>query len=91
MSAQATVRMYATATCPYCIRAEQLLRHKGVADLDIIRTDLDPAQRQQMMQITGRRTVPQIFIGEFHVGGCDELHALERAGKLDALLQGETA
>ncbi|MDY0072031.1 MAG: glutaredoxin 3 [Thauera sp.] len=91
MSAQAKVRMYATATCPYCIRAEQLLRHKGVADLDIIRTDLDPAQRQQMMQITGRRTVPQIFIGEFHVGGCDELHALERAGKLDALLQGETA
>ncbi|MGL1832561.1 glutaredoxin 3 [Rhodocyclaceae bacterium SMB388] len=80
------VRMYATAVCPYCIRAEQLLQRKGVVDLEKIRVDLDPEQRDQMMRVSGRRTVPQIFIGDFHVGGCDDLFALERSGKLDALL-----
>lgn len=80
------VRMYATAVCPYCVRAEQLLQRKGVADLEKIRVDLDPEQRDQMMRLSGRRTVPQIFIGDHHVGGCDDLFALERSGKLDALL-----
>lgn len=80
------VRMYATASCPYCIRAEQLLRSKGVADLDKIRVDLAPERRNEMLALTGRRTVPQIFIGDNHVGGCDDLHELERTGKLDALL-----
>ncbi|OYD54018.1 glutaredoxin 3 [Thauera propionica] len=83
--------MYATAVCPYCVRAEQLLRSKGVADIEKIRIDLDPAQRDHMMQLTGRRTVPQIFIGDYHVGGCDDLYALDRAGKLDPLLRGEPA
>ncbi|ENO92382.1 glutaredoxin [Thauera sp. 28] len=83
--------MYATATCPYCIRAEQLLLHKGVGEVDKIRVDLDPARREEMMKASGRRTVPQIFIGDYHVGGCDDLHALDRAGKLDALLRGEPA
>lgn len=78
--------MYATAVCPYCVRAEQLLQRKGVADLEKIRVDLDPEQRDQMMRLSGRRTVPQIFIGDHHVGGCDDLFALERSGKLDALL-----
>lgn len=89
MSTQPRVRMYATATCPYCIRAEQLLLHKGVGEFDKIRVDLDPARREEMMKASGRRTVPQIFIGDYHVGGCDDLHALDRAGKLDALLRGE--
>jgi glutaredoxin 3 len=80
------VRMYATAVCPYCVRAEQLLQRKGVADVEKIRVDLDPEQRDQMMRLSGRRTVPQIFIGDYHVGGCDDLFALERSGKLDALL-----
>ncbi len=80
------VRMYATGTCPFCIRAEQLLKHKGVTDLEIIRVDLDPPRRSEMMEITGRRTVPQIFIGERHVGGCDDLFALEHDGQLDPLL-----
>lgn len=80
------VRMYATAVCPYCVRAEQLLQRKGVADVEKIRVDLDPAQRDLMMRLSGRRTVPQIFIGDYHVGGCDDLFALERSGKLDALL-----
>ncbi|RTL29252.1 MAG: glutaredoxin 3 [Rhodocyclaceae bacterium] len=83
--------MYATATCPYCIRAEQLLLDKGVTGLDKIRVDLDPARREEMMKLSGRRTVPQIFIGDYHVGGCDDLFALERAGKLDPLLRGEAA
>ena len=85
------IRMYATAVCPYCVRAEQLLRSKGVADIEKIRIDLDPAQRDHMMQLTGRRTVPQIFIGDYHVGGCDDLYALDRAGKLDPMLRGESA
>lgn len=88
---QPHVRMYATAVCPYCVRAEQLLRSKGVADIEKIRIDLDSAQRDHMMQLTGRRTVPQIFIGDYHVGGCDDLYALDRAGKLDPLLRGDSA
>ncbi|MDP5239775.1 glutaredoxin 3 [Uliginosibacterium sp. 31-16] len=83
------VVMYATAVCPYCVRAEALLRRKGVAEIEKIRIDLDAAQRDHMMEITGRRTVPQIFIGSTHVGGCDDLYALDHAGKLDALLAGE--
>lgn len=82
----ARVLMYSTAVCPYCIRAEQLLRNKGVADIEKIRVDLDPTQREAMMQRTGRRTVPQIYIGETHVGGFDDLAALDHAGKLDLLL-----
>ena len=88
---QPPIRMYATATCPYCIRAEQLLLDKGVTGLDKIRVDLDPSRREEMMKLSGRRTVPQIFIGDYHVGGCDDLFALERAGKLDPLLRGEAA
>ena len=80
------VLMYATAVCPYCIRAEQLLRAKGVQEIEKIRVDLDPARRAEMMQRTGRRTVPQIYIGATHVGGCDDLYALNEAGELDALL-----
>jgi glutaredoxin 3 len=79
--------MYSTAVCPYCIRAEQLLKAKGVETIEKIRIDLDPAQRDTMMQKTGRRTVPQIYIGETHVGGFDDLHALDRDGKLEPLLQ----
>ena len=80
------VLMYATAACPYCIRAEQLLRAKGVQDIEKIRVDLDPTRRVEMMQRTGRRTVPQIYIGTTHVGGCDDLYALNNAGELDPLL-----
>jgi glutaredoxin 3 len=80
--------MYSTAVCPYCIRAEQLLKAKGVESIEKIRIDLDPAQRDTMMQKTGRRTVPQIYIGATHVGGFDDLHALDRDGKLEPLLQG---
>ncbi len=80
------IRMYATAVCPYCVRAEQLLKRKGVADIEKIRVDQDPARRDEMMQLTGRRTVPQIFIDDYHVGGCDDLFALDHAGKLDDLL-----
>ena len=80
------ITMYSTAVCPFCVRAERLLNAKGVTDIDKIRVDLDPPRRIEMVQRTGRRTVPQIFIGERHVGGCDELYALERAGKLDPLL-----
>ena len=80
------IRMYSTAVCPYCVRAEQLLQRKGVSAIEKIRIDLDPAQRDTMMNLTGRRTVPQIFIGDYHVGGCDELYDLERAGRLDSLL-----
>ncbi|MBL8442824.1 MAG: glutaredoxin 3 [Zoogloeaceae bacterium] len=78
--------MYATGTCPYCIRAEQLLLSKGVERLEKIRVDLHPERRSEMVALSGRRTVPQIFIGDSHVGGCDDLHDLERAGKLEALL-----
>ncbi len=80
------VLMYATAVCPYCMRAEQLLRRKGVTEIDKVRVDLDPARRQEMMEKTGLRTVPQIFIGDTYVGGSDELHALDHEGKLDPLL-----
>jgi glutaredoxin 3 len=83
----AKVTMYCTAVCPYCVRAESLLRQRGVADIDKIRIDEDPAQRDAMIARTGRRTVPQIYIGETHVGGCDDLHALDRAGGLAPLLQ----
>ncbi|MGB7481038.1 MAG: glutaredoxin 3 [Burkholderiaceae bacterium] len=83
----APVVMYSTAVCPYCQMAERLLKAKGVDAIEKIRIDLDPAQRAEMMQKTGRRTVPQIYIGDTHVGGFDELSALEHAGKLDALLQ----
>lgn len=84
---QPKIRMYATAVCPYCVRAEQLLRRKGVQDIEKVRVDQDPARRDEMISLTGRRTVPQIFIGETHVGGCDDLYDLEHQGKLDALLQ----
>lgn len=83
------VLMYSTAVCPYCVRAEQLLTAKGVTDIDKVRVDLDPVRRDEMMARTQRRTVPQIFIGDFHVGGCDDLYALDHAGRLDALLAGE--
>jgi len=86
--AMPTVHMYATATCPYCLRAKQLLAHKGVTAIEEIRVDLEPAQRRAMMALTGRHTVPQIFIGDTHVGGCDDLMALEARGGLDALLAG---
>jgi glutaredoxin 3 len=82
----AKVRMYTTAVCPFCQMAERLLREKGIAEIDKIRVDLDPEQRSAMMEKTGRRTVPQIYIGDTHVGGFDELAALDRAGKLDPLL-----
>ena len=78
--------MYATAACPYCQRAAALLAERGVATIDTIRVDLDPAQREAMVARTGRRTVPQIFIGDTHVGGCDDLIALDRAGALLPLL-----
>jgi glutaredoxin 3 len=82
----AKVRMYSTAVCPFCQMAERLLQAKGVTEIDKIRVDLDPAQLSDMMEKTGRRTVPQIYIGDTHVGGYDDLAALERAGKLDPLL-----
>ena len=82
------VRMYTTQVCPYCIRAKALLKQRGVDVIDEVRIDLDPAQRDQMVALTGRRTVPQIFIGATHVGGCDELIALDRSGGLAPLLQG---
>jgi glutaredoxin 3 len=82
----AKIRMYSTAVCPYCVRAEMLLKSKGVTEIEKIRVDLDPSQRAEMMQKTGRRTVPQIYIGDEHVGGFDDLAALEHAGKLDSLL-----
>ena len=80
------VKMYTTQVCPYCVRAKALLKQRGVQQIDEIRIDLDPVQRDAMMTRTGRRTVPQIYIGETHVGGYDDLAALDRAGKLDALL-----
>ena len=81
------VVMYTTATCPYCTMAERLLKSKGVEEIEKIRVDVDPSIREKMMEKTGRRTVPQIYIGETHVGGFDDLSALDRAGKLDVLLQ----
>jgi glutaredoxin 3 len=85
------VLMYSTAVCPFCVRAEQLLRARGVTEIEKVRVDLDPARRAEMMEKTARRTVPQIFIGDTHVGGCDDLIALDQAGKLLPLLSGETA
>jgi glutaredoxin 3 len=82
------VRMYTTQVCPFCLRAKALLKQRGVAAIDEIRVDLDPAQRDTMIELTGRRTVPQIFIGNTHVGGCDDLIALDQQGGLVALLQG---
>lgn len=81
------VKMYTTAVCPYCMRAKQLLKSKGVEQIEEIRIDTDPQAREQMMSITGRRTVPQIFIGSTHVGGCDDLMALDAQGGLVSLLQ----
>jgi glutaredoxin 3 len=79
--------MYSTAVCPYCQRAEMLLKQRGVTQIEKVRIDLDAAQRDAMIEKTGRRTVPQIFIGDTHVGGFDELAALDRAGGLLPLLQ----
>jgi len=81
------VKMYTTAVCPYCVRAKQVLKSKGVTDIEEIRVDTLPEAREHMMKITGRRTVPQIFIGETHVGGCDDLMALDAKGVLMPLLQ----
>ena len=81
-----SVKMYTTAVCPYCIRAKQILKARGVDAIDEIRVDMHPQERLKMMEITGRRTVPQIFIGNTHVGGCDELMALDRQGGLVPLL-----
>ncbi len=82
------VLMYTTAVCPYCVNAERLLKNKGVVDIEKVRVDLDPQRRVEMMERSGRRTVPQIWIGERHVGGFDDLHALDQAGELDGLLTG---
>ena len=90
MSAKPRVLMYSTAVCPYCVRAEQLLRARGVDEIEKVRVDLDPERRTEMMEKTARRTVPQIFIGDTHVGGCDDLIALDQAGKLTPLLSGES-
>lgn len=81
-----TVTMYCTAVCPYCIRAEMLLKQRGVTEINKIRIDRDPEQRAAMMKRTGRRTVPQIYIGEAHIGGYDELAALDRKNGLVPLL-----
>jgi glutaredoxin 3 len=81
------VKMYTTAVCPYCIRAKQLLNARGVTDIDEIRVDLHADERARMMEATGRHTVPQIFIGQTHVGGCDDLMALDEKGALKPLLQ----
>jgi glutaredoxin 3 len=85
------VLMYTSGYCPYCVRAEQLLRRKGVDEIEKVRVDLDPAGRDHMMEITGRRTVPQIFIGDRHIGGCDDLYELDRAGGLEPLLAADAA
>jgi glutaredoxin 3 len=85
------VTMYTTQVCPYCLRAKALLKQRGVDHIEEIRIDLDPAERMRMMERTGRRTVPQIYIGETHVGGCDDLIELDRAGGLNTLLGTPTA
>ena len=84
----APVVMYATGMCPYCVQAERLLRAKGVTEIAKVRVDLEPARRVEMMEKTGRRTVPQIYIGDTHVGGYDDLVSLDRKGQLDLLLAG---
>lgn len=83
------VLMYTTAVCPYCVRAKRLLSARGVTAIEEVRVDLDPERHDEMMQRTGRRTVPQIYIGDTHVGGCDDLYALDSAGRLLPLLAGE--
>jgi glutaredoxin 3 len=82
----AKVLMYSTGVCPFCLMAERLLKAKGIEDIEKIRVDLEPLRRQEMMDRTGRRTVPQIYVGERHIGGYDDLSALDRAGGLDPLL-----
>jgi glutaredoxin 3 len=82
------VKMYTTAVCPYCIRAKQILKSKGVDAIEEVRVDMLPEERMKMMEMTGRRTVPQIFIGDTHVGGCDDLVALDSRGGLVPLLNG---
>ena len=82
------VKMYLTLSCPYCVHAKALLKQRGVEQIDEVRVDLEPAERSTMMQLTGRRTVPQIFIGATHVGGCDDLVELDRRGELLPLLAG---
>jgi len=81
------VKMYTTAVCPYCTRAKQILKARGVSQIEEVRIDLSDQERDRMMALTGRRTVPQIFIGDFHVGGCDDLMALDSQGGLLPLLQ----
>ena len=81
-----TVKMYTTAVCPYCVQAKRLLQARGVEHIEEVRVDANPQERMKMMEITGRRTVPQIFIGETHVGGCDDLMALDAKGGLLPLL-----
>ena len=85
------ITMYSTATCPFCIRAERYLHAKGVSAIDYVRVDLDPEMRRTMMERTGRRTVPQIYIGDVHVGGYEDLVALDRAGGLLPLLEGKAS
>ena len=80
------VKMFSTLVCPYCVRAKALLKQRGVAEIDEVRVDLNPAERDRMVQLTGRRTVPQIFIGDRHIGGCDDLIALDQRGGLTPLL-----
>ena len=82
------VKMFSTLSCPYCVQAKALLKQRGVEAIDDVRVDLEPAQRQAMIELTGRRTVPQIFIGDTHVGGCDDLVELDRRGELLPLLAG---
>lgn len=84
----ARIKMYTTGWCPFCMRAEQLLRAKGVAEIEKFRVDLEPPLKEEMIARTGRRTVPQIFIGETHVGGFDDIAELDRQGELDSLLSG---
>jgi glutaredoxin 3 len=87
-SAKTAVKMYTTQVCPYCVRAKALLKQRGVDTIDEIRIDLNPVERDEMVRLTGRRTVPQIFIGDTHVGGCDDLIALDQRGGLSGLLAG---
>ena len=84
------IKMYTTAVCPYCVRAKNILKSKGVEHIEEVRIDTDPSQLAHMMSITGRRTVPQIFIGDVHVGGCDDLIALDGRGGLQSLLHPST-
>jgi glutaredoxin 3 len=85
------VKMYTTAVCPFCIRAKQILKARGVQSIEEVRVDANPQERMKMMELTGRRTVPQIFIGETHVGGCDDLMTLDSQGGLMPLLNGQSA